>query len=131
MKKKLFISCPMKGRTEENIRKSMAKMHKLAEIVFDQELDVIPSYIEDNPPKDSNAAVYFLGRSLQLLSQADYYIGVDTFNFTGCDIENQVARRYRIPSFKVNLSIAAPDIQEKMDLREALDNSARGLVFED
>lgn len=26
--KKLFISCPMKGRTEENIRKSMEKMHR-------------------------------------------------------------------------------------------------------
>lgn len=131
MKKKLFISCPMKGRTEENIKKSMEKMHKIAEIIFDQELDVIPSYIEDNPPKDSNAAVYFLGRSLQLLSQADYYIGVDTFNFTGCEIENQVARRYRIPSFAIALYIAAPDVQEKIDLREALDASARDLVFED
>lgn len=40
--KKLFISCPMKGRTEENIRKSMEKMHKIAEAVFEQELEVIP-----------------------------------------------------------------------------------------
>lgn len=30
--KKLFISVPMKGRTEENIRKSIEKMHKIAEI---------------------------------------------------------------------------------------------------
>ena len=50
--KKLFISCPMKGRTEENIRKSMEKMHKIAEIIFDQELEVIPTYIEDNPPEN-------------------------------------------------------------------------------
>ena len=129
--KKLFISCPMKGRSEENIRKSREKMHQLAEIIFDQELEVIPSYVKDNPPNDSKEAVYYLGKSLQLLSQADYYIGVDTFNFTGCNIENQVARRYRIPSFTVELSIAAPDAQEKMDLREALDASARDLVFED
>ena len=55
--KKLFISCPMKGRTEENIRKSMEKMHKAAEAVFEEEFEVIPSYIEDNPPKDSHEAV--------------------------------------------------------------------------
>lgn len=34
--KKLFISCPMKGRTEENIRKTMDKMHKIAEAMFEQ-----------------------------------------------------------------------------------------------
>ena len=39
--KKLFISVPMKGRTEENIRKSLEKMHKLAEIVFDEKLEVL------------------------------------------------------------------------------------------
>lgn len=49
-KKKLFISCPMKGRTEEDIRHDMNRMHKMAEIVFDQELEVIPSYIENDPP---------------------------------------------------------------------------------
>lgn len=43
--KKLFISCPMKGRTEENISKSMDQMHKIAEIIFDQELEAIPTYI--------------------------------------------------------------------------------------
>lgn len=29
--KKLFISCPMTGREEENIEKSIEKMHKIAE----------------------------------------------------------------------------------------------------
>ena len=28
--KKVFISCPMKGRTTENIQKTMDKMHKCA-----------------------------------------------------------------------------------------------------
>lgn len=65
--KKLFISCPMKGRTEESIKRSMEKMHKLAEIIFDQELEVIPTYIEDNPPENTNQAIWYLGKSIQLL----------------------------------------------------------------
>ena len=113
--KKLFISCPMKGRTEENIRKTMDKMHKIAEIVFDQKLEVIPSYIEDNPPKDSEEAVWYLGKSIQLLSQADYFIGVvHTFDsFKGCDTESDVAERYGIPKFLMNISDIAPDCTRK------------------
>ncbi len=44
--KKLFISCPMKGRKEEDIKESIEKMHKIAEIIFNEELEVIKSYKE-------------------------------------------------------------------------------------
>jgi hypothetical protein len=111
--KKLFISCPMKGRTEENIRKSMEKMHKIAEVVFDEELEVIPSYIEDNPPKDATTAVWYLGKSIQLLSEADYFIGVDYSEFwNGCMVENEVARRYGIRSAFVKVYELMPDAAE-------------------
>ena len=62
--KKLFISCPMKGRTNENIKKSMDKMHKIAEIIFDQQLEVIDSFIEGNIPETNNQSVYYLGESI-------------------------------------------------------------------
>ena len=39
--KKLFISCPMKDRTEAQIRGTMMQMHNIAEAVFGEELDVI------------------------------------------------------------------------------------------
>lgn len=114
--KKLFISCPMKGRTEENIRKTMEKMHKIAEIVFDQELEVIPSYIEDNPPKDHKEAVRYLGKSIQLLSQADYFIGIEWFYEmrNECDIESIVASRYNIPLYTVDIKSIAPDCKEML-----------------
>lgn len=112
--KKLFISCPMKGRTEENIRKTMEKMHKIAEIVFDQELEVIPSYIEDDNPIDTNRRIWLLGKSIQLLSQADYFIGVEYTcgDFKGCDIEHSVAMDYGIPSLFVDIIDLAPDVKE-------------------
>lgn len=110
MKKKLFISCPMKGRTEENIRKSMEKMHKMAEIIFDQELEVIQTYIEDNPPENNNQGVWYIGKSIQLLSEADFFIGVEyTEYFKGCLIERTVARDYGIRSTFVNICELMPD----------------------
>lgn len=111
--KKLFISCPMKGRTEENIRKSMEKMHKMAEIIFDQELEVIPTYIDDNPPENSQQGVWYLGKSIQLLADADYFIGVSHSDFyKGCMVERDVARRYGITSFHVGFEDLMPDAVE-------------------
>lgn len=111
--KKLFISCPMKGRTEENIRKSMEKMHRIAEIVFEQELEVIPSYIEDKPPQDAQTAIWYLGKSIQMMAQADYYIGIDYSDFFhGCTVENEVANLYGVCRTFVKANELMPDLRE-------------------
>lgn len=111
--KKLFISCPMKGRTDENIKNSMERMHKIAEIIFDQELEVIDSFIEGAVPETKNQAVYYLGRSIQLLSEADFFIGIEYSDFyNGCMVENDVARRYGIRSVNVRMHEVMPDAAE-------------------
>lgn len=99
-KKKLFISCPMKGRTDENIKRSMAKMHKIAEAVFEQELDAIDTYIEEDPPEGVNAGVQYLGKSIEMMAGADYFIGmVRSSVYNGCLIESKIAGSYDIPMF--------------------------------
>lgn len=110
--KKLFISCPMKGRTEENIRNSMERLHKIAEAYFDQELETIDSYIKNTPPENSKQSVWYLGESVKKMAEADYYIGVvNTAAFNGCYIENSVARAYNIPYFLVDIGMM-PDAKE-------------------
>ena len=91
-KKKLFISCPMKDRTEENIKKTMAKMHKIAEVVFEQELDVIDTYIEDEPPVGIRPGIWYLGKSIEMMAEADYFIGVSRCGYLwhGCSIETNI-----------------------------------------
>lgn len=111
-KKKLFISCPMKGRTEENIKNTMNRLHKLAEVVFDQELEVIQSYIPGNAPDAANRPVWYLGESIKLLSEADYFVGVYTDYFKGCRIEHEVARFYGIPFYCIGLDKIAPDAHQ-------------------
>lgn len=110
--KKLFISCPMKGRTEEDIRNTMGRMHKLAEIIFDQKLEAIDSYIPANAPDTANRSVWYLGESIKLLSEADYFVGVYTDYFNGCRIEQEVARIYGIPSYRIGLDKIAPDAHQ-------------------
>ena len=101
--KKLFVSVPMKGRTEEEIKASIQKMKKIAEIYEGEELKLIDSYIEDNPPKDNNQAIWFLGKSIEKLATADVFVGIeDTWNWNGCSIEDETARRYGIKIYRVN-----------------------------
>lgn len=100
--KKLFVSVPMKGRTEEEIKTSIQKMKKIAEIYEGEELELIDSYIEDNPPKDSKEAVWYLGESLKKLAQADVFIGIDdTWDWNRCYIETETANRYGIKAYVI------------------------------
>lgn len=112
--KKLFISAPMKGRTEAQIRATMEQMHHIAEAVFGEELEVIQTYISDDPPADANQAVWYLGESIKKMADADYFIGIydEEKAFRGCAIENLVARSYNIPSYVINFGFVAPDVTE-------------------
>lgn len=111
--KKLFISCPMKGRTEENIRNSMERMHKIAEATFGEELEVIPTYIEHTPPENVKQALWYLGESIKKMAEADYFIGIHFESaFAGCGVERNVASEYGIPSIYVDISIVMPDAWE-------------------
>ena len=113
--KKLFVSVPMKGRTEEEIKASIQKMKKIAEIYEGEELELIDSYIEDNPPKDSKEAVWFLGESLKKLAQADVFIGIDeAYVWNGCCIERDTAQRYGIKTYIVSANYVIDDYNALM-----------------
>jgi hypothetical protein len=100
----------MKGRTEENIRDSIARMHRVAEAVFNQELEVIPTYVEHTPPENANKAIYCLAEAIKKMSEADYFIGVGYSEvFKGCRFECEVAAAYGIRSFLVDVVEMMPD----------------------
>lgn len=107
---KLFISCPMKNLTDEMIKVNIEKMHKIAEIVFDKKLEVIPSYIvpAGEVPEGAITSMWYLGRSIQMMSEADYYIGVNAFydcDYPECVIENNVAHNYGLRTYFVDAHV--------------------------
>lgn len=100
--KKLFVSVPMKGRTEEEIKASIQKMKKIAEIYEGEELELIDSYIEDNPPKNNNEAVWYLGESLKKLAQADVFMGIcESYDWSDCHIERATVEKYGIKEYVI------------------------------
>lgn len=118
--KKLFISVPMKGRTMEAITASMSKMHKLAEVIFDQPLTVLDNRIEYGPPAGANESIWYLARSIEKMAEADYFIGISGYFecFKRCFIERQVAEEYGITHVTLGyeeMSHIMPDAMEVME----------------
>lgn len=110
--KKLFVSVPMRGRTEEAIKASIAKMKAIAEIYEGEELELIDTYISVNVAENTNHAVWCLGESIKKLANADIFMGCyDIYDrYPGCYIETMVARRYNIKFYRVDLPDVCPDI---------------------
>jgi hypothetical protein len=104
--KKLFVSVPMKGRTEEEIKYSIAKMRRIAEAYEGEELELIDSWVDEAPPTNCNKSAWYLGKSIEKLALADVFIGVsDLSGWPGCKIESDVARAYDIKSYSVDSKI--------------------------
>ena len=96
--KKIFISQPMRGLTDKEILNKRQEIIKNAEKVIKEPVELIDSFIEDYPGEiNKHIPVFYLGKSIQLLSQADIaYFGGDWRNARGCKIENEIAKQYGI-----------------------------------
>ena len=93
--KKLFISQPMKGKSDEDILKERNKAIAEAERLCDDGVEVLDSVFQ-GAPADAKP-LWFLGKSLEILSQADVvYFAPGWEDARGCRIEHQCAEEYGI-----------------------------------
>jgi len=91
--KKLFISQPMKGKTNEEILEVREKIVEMAQMMFGETFEVIDSFFKDEPADAE--PLWYLGKSLQLLSTADLVIFAPGWeDARGCKIEHTCAAEY-------------------------------------
>lgn len=91
--KKLFISQPMRGKTDEEILAVRAKAIQSAERELGEEVEVIDSFIKGAPAEAK--PLWYLGKSLELLSTADIaYFAKGWEDARGCRIEYECAMEY-------------------------------------
>ena len=98
--KKIFISQPMKDKTDEQILKERERAVSAVKEKFNgEDVEVIDSFFQ-SAPHDAKP-LWFLGKSLELLSTADvaYFIG-EWKNYRGCKIENTCAKQYGIETIE-------------------------------
>ena len=93
--KKLFISQPMRDKTDEEILAEREKAVKVAKEMLNEDVEVIDSFFQSAPV--GAKPLWFLGKSLELLSGADIaYFAKDWQKARGCKIEHECAVEYGI-----------------------------------
>lgn len=96
---KLFISQPMRDKTNEEIERERQNAIQSVKEKYGDDVEVIDSFFKD-APHDAKP-LWFLGKSLELLASADVaYFCKDWENYRGCRIENQCAIEYGITAIE-------------------------------
>ena len=94
--KKLFISQPMRGKTEEEILAVRKAAIAVTEQFLGEPVETIDSFLHKTP-EVSNTALWCLGRSLELMADADIvYFAEGWQAYRGCQIEHRCAELYGI-----------------------------------
>lgn len=93
--KKLFISQPMRDKTDEQIEAERNRAIENAKEVLGEEVEVIQSFFK-GAPHDATP-LWYLGESIKLLGQADFvYFCKDWEKYRGYCIERECCIRYGI-----------------------------------
>lgn len=94
--RKVFVSQPMRGVSEEDIEAQRARILASAVTYFGEPVGEIPK--ADPAQLVGRHPAYSLGLSLQLMSGADLVIFADGWDDArGCQIEHEVCVQYDIP----------------------------------
>lgn len=97
--KKLFISQPMSGLSQEQIllERNIA-YEKAKEVLKDDEVVVLDSYFYDYNPTNNRIPLQYLAKALTVLADADIvYFAEGWEGSRGCRVEHQCAIEYGIP----------------------------------
>lgn len=104
---KYFLSQPMTGFSENDIRESRKYIQKLI-CKLHPDWECIDSLIFEDAPNHihgDNIGVYFLGKSIMLLAEADVMVIPDNayYNSRGCSVEFMIANLYKMPIYILNI----------------------------
>lgn len=94
--KRLFISQPMRGKSDDEILAERSDAIQAAKEALGEEVEAIESFFQ-GAPADARP-LWFLGKSLELLSTADIaYFAPGWNEARGCRMERACAEAYGIP----------------------------------
>lgn len=96
--KKLFISQPMRGKTDEEILAVRAQAIQSAERALGEKVNVIDSFFRGvHGDPEATRPLWCLGESIKLMAKADVvYFAEGWEEARGCKIEHECAIEYGI-----------------------------------
>lgn len=111
MVKKVFISQPMNGKSDDEILTIKSEASKLIDKYFNilgYKAEIVSTFFTeadkpDGIPENANR-LWYLGRAIQMLGQCEYCFFCDGWeNAKGCVIESEVCKKYGILSINKDM----------------------------
>ena len=95
---KIFISQPMMGKSDGLIAAERKLIIERVKSMYGDDAEILDSFFNDyNTPNIKHPPVAFLGKSLEVLAQADVaFFSSGWKSARGCHVEYDVARLYGI-----------------------------------
>lgn len=121
---RVFVSQPMKGKTNEEIEKEREELTEFAKTKLGSDIEVIDSFFKD-APCDAKP-LWFLGKSFELLSTADAAVFAKGYEKArGCVMEHKACENYGIKAFEYGNPVhnAEEDSPEPKEERPTLDGA--------
>lgn len=98
---------PMKGLADEQIKTRQKELEESVKKYIPNS-EIIDTYINEDAPKSSQPGLWYLGRSFELLSQADMAVfALGWEQARGCWLEYAACKHYDIP-----VKFEVPDLRE-------------------
>lgn len=95
--KRVFISQPMNGKSDEEIKAERDKAVEYTKTKFGDNIEILDSFIDEDNPPFTNAGLWYLGKSLLILSEADVAYFISGWEEArGCMLEHECAIKYGI-----------------------------------
>ena len=107
MKKKIFISQPMSGRTDECIKAERDEIEMLAKARFGADAEIIDSFFEG--AQHAAKPLWYLSKAFEKLSEADVAIfAEDWYHARGCIMEHDACELYGIEIIDLTYGFIGP-----------------------
>ena len=101
--KKVFIACPMHGKSIRYIDLVRKQVSLAVSLLYDEKIEILDQvHIAETADivamEERKLRTYRLGRSIQILGQADLAIFADEYaTANGCRVEKFICKTYQIP----------------------------------
>ena len=93
--KKLFISKPMRGKTDEEILATREKAIAKAKELIGEPVEVLETFFQSAPANEK--PLWYLGESIKYLGEADVaFFAKGWEDARGCRIEHECAKEYNV-----------------------------------
>lgn len=100
--KKVFISQPMNGKSENEILEQREKVIEYSKSLFGDDIEIIDSYLKES--HENARPLGYLAESLNLLSKANVAVFAKGWEKArGCRIEHECSLEYDIPTVELSI----------------------------